>query len=304
MPPRLSSLRNPVAALFNGDPSDRRFAIRIPGLRTSAKSAPPEDSRMLFLFRCIRLICHVALGLMIAAVINLDFTGRVDADDLARRWLKRLMRILGIRFSVHGTPVDGGQMIVCNHVSWLDIPLVGAALCSRFVAKSEIQHWPVAGVLANCIGTFFIRRGPGGSRPLLEKLRPHLRAGGSVVIFPEGTTTDGHQVLPFHARLFQAAVDVGCPVQPVALRYGPAPDGRDIAPFIGDDDLVSHIVRLLKAPGLSAELHYCTPVFPQQEEDRHALAQRAEDSIRRWVAPETVLRKPALLKSLEQARAA
>jgi len=290
-------LRNRVAALFNGDPGDRRFAVRLPGARTPATSALPEDSRMLFLFRCLRLLCHVALGLVLATLINLDFTRRIDADDWARRWLKRLMRIMGIRFSIHGTPVAGGQMIVCNHVSWLDIPLVGAALCSRFVAKSEIQHWPVAGALANCIGTFFIRRGPGGSKPLLEKLRPHLQSGGSVVIFPEGTTTDGHQVLPFHARLFQAAVDAGCPVQPVALRYGLAADGRDLAPFIGDDDLVSHIVRLLKASGLSAELHYCTPVFPQRDDDRHTLAQRAEDSIRRRVAPETVFRKPALLEA-------
>ncbi|MDP3858516.1 MAG: lysophospholipid acyltransferase family protein [Stagnimonas sp.] len=259
---------------------------------------------MLFLFRCLRLICHVALGLVLASLIKFDFTRRIDADDWARRWLKRLMRILGIRFSIHGSPVEGGQMIVCNHVSWLDIPLVGAALCNRFVAKSEIQHWPVAGALANCIGTFYIRRGPGGSRPLLEKLRPHLHGGGSVVIFPEGTTTAGREVLPFHPRLFQAALDAGCPVQPVALRYGRAADGRDLAPFIGDDDLVSHIVRLLKAPGLSAELHYCVPVFPEALEDRHGLARRAEDSIRRRVAPEATFRRPALLEASDTARAA
>ncbi|WP_158608461.1 lysophospholipid acyltransferase family protein [Stagnimonas aquatica] len=259
---------------------------------------------MLFLLRSLRLLVHIALGMTLATLINLDFTRRIDADDWARRWLKRLMRILGIRFRIHGSPVEGGQLIVCNHVSWLDIPLVGAALCSRFVAKSEIQHWPVAGWLAKCIGTFYIRRGPGGSRPLLEKLRPHLRAGGSVVIFPEGTTTDGKEVLGFHARLFQGALDAGCPVQPVALRYGTTPDGRDLAPFIGDDDLVSHIVRLLKAPGLTAELHYCTPVFPQEQDDRQSLALRAEDSIRRLVSPERLSRQPALLRHQQQARAA
>lgn len=298
-------MRNVLAALFDGGPTGRRFAFRQPGAVAMEESpAPSRNKNMRFLLRCARLLLHVAVGLFLATLINLDFTHRINADDWGRRWLRRLMRILGIRFSIHGAPVQGGQMIVCNHVSWLDIPLVGAALCSRFVAKSEIQHWPVAGWLAKCIGTFYIRRGPGGSRPLLEKLRPHLKAGGSVVIFPEGTTTDGKEVLGFHARLFQGALDAGCPVQPVALRYGPTPDGQDLAPFIGDDDLVSHIVRLLKAPGLSAELHYCTPVFPQAHEDRQSLALRAEDSIRQVVSPDAVFRKPALLRHQQQARAA
>ena len=249
-----------------------------------------------FLLRSLRLLLHVGFGLLLATLINLDVTRRIDADDWVRRWLRRLMRILGIRFSIHGQPVAGGQVIVCNHVSWLDIPLVGAALCSRFVARSDIQHWPVAGWLASCTGVFYIRRGPGGSRPLLEKLSPHLRRGGSVVIFPEGTTTDGRQVLPFHARLFQGAIDAGCPVQPLALRYGPTADGRQLAPFIGDDDLVSHILRLLKAPGLSAELHYGEPIHPGEAEDRQQLARRAEEAVRGMLALPPPARTPALLE--------
>lgn len=249
-----------------------------------------------FLLRSLRLLVHVGFGLVLATLINCDFTGRIDGDDWVRRWLRRLMRILGIRFRIHGHPVAGGQVIVCNHVSWLDIPLVGAALCSRFVARSDIQHWPVAGWLASCTGVFYIRRGPGGSRPLLEKLGPHLRRGGSVVIFPEGTTTDGRQVLPFHARLFQGAIDAGCPVQPLALRYGPTADGRQLAPFIGDDDLVSHILRLLKAPGLSAELHYGEPIHPGEAEDRQQLARRAEKAVRSMLALPPPARTPALLE--------
>lgn len=298
-------MRKVLAAIFDGGLPGRRFAIRQPtqaGAQASTDSAILKN--LLFLLRSLRLLVHISAGMTLATLINLDFTGRIDADDWARRWLRRLMRILGIRFSIHGSPVAGGQVIVCNHISWLDIPLVGAALCSRFVAKSEIQHWPVAGWLAKCIGTFYIRRGPGGSRPLLEKLRPHLHGGGSVVIFPEGTTTDGREVLPFHPRLFQAALDAGCPVQPVALRYGPAPDGRELAPFIGDDTLVDHIVRLLRAPGLSAELHYCPPIRLGPHEDRHALARRAEEAIRHCLAPEPPCRRPALLEQHAQTRAA
>ncbi|MDO9454201.1 MAG: lysophospholipid acyltransferase family protein [Stagnimonas sp.] len=257
-------------------------------------------STLRFLLRSLLVICHLVLALVLCVVINLDFTGRVDADDWARRWLKRLMRIMGIRFVIHGEPAPGGQMIVCNHVSWIDIPLVGAALTSRFVAKSDIQHWPIIGFIARAIGTFFIRRGAGGSKPLLEKLRPHLAQGGSVVIFPEGTTTNGHNVLAFHPRLFQAALDCHAPVQPVALRYGLTRQGEDIAPFIGDDTLLAHVTRMLRSPGLTAELFYCDPLLPAHYADRTTMAHDAEEAIRRAVAPETLFKKPALLELHEQ----
>lgn len=248
-----------------------------------------------FGLRSIRVMLHLGFALLLCTIINLDFTGRVDADDLARRWLRRLMRIMGIRFVIHGAPVPGGQMIVCNHVSWIDIPLVGAALTSRFVAKSDIQQWPMIGFIARAIGTFFIRRGPGGSKPLLEKLKPHLADSGSVVIFPEGTTTDGRDVLPFHPRLFQAAIDCDAAVQPVALRYGLTRQGEDIAPFIGDDTLFAHVVRLLRSPGLTAELIYCPPLLPAQFSDRFAMAAAAEQAIRHAVAPRIACMQPVLL---------
>ena len=253
-------------------------------------------STLRFSLRALRVVNHLAFALVLCTLINLDFTGRIDADDWARRWLRRLMRIMGIRFVVRGEPVAGGQMIVCNHVSWVDIPLVGAALTSRFVAKSDIQHWPLIGFIARAIGTFFIRRGAGGSKPLLDKLKPHLAAGGSVVIFPEGTTTDGRKVLPFHPRLFQAALDCQAPVQPVALRYGLTEAGEDIAPFIGDDELVAHIARMLKSPGLTAELIYCPPLMPEHYSDRLIMARDAEEAIRRAVAPDAVWKRPALLE--------
>ncbi len=268
------------------------------------RSRPATVSTLRFLLRSFRVACHLLLALVLCTIMNLDFTGRIDIDDWSRRWLRRLMRIMGIRFIVHGAPVAGGQMIVCNHVSWLDIPLVGAALTSRFVAKSDIQHWPVIGFIARAIGTLFIRRGTGGSRPLLEKLKPHLDGGGSMVIFPEGTTTDGRNVLAFHPRLFQAAIDCRALVQPVALRYGLTESGENIAPFIGDDDLFSHVVRMLRSPGLTAELFYCAPLRPDQYSDRVAMAADAEAAIRRVIAPDAVFKRPALLERQAHARAA
>ncbi len=284
------------AHLKTAAPTGRRFALGNPLVQFAARSCFVIVSTLRFLLRALRVINHLLFALLLCVIINLDFTGKVNADDWARRWLGRLMRIMGIRFVIQGEPVAGGQMIVCNHVSWIDIPLVGAALTSRFVAKSDIQHWPLIGFIARAIGTFFIRRGAGGSKPLLEKLKPHLAAGGSVVIFPEGTTTDGHDVLPFHPRLFQAALDCAAPVQPVALRYGLTASGENIAPFIGDDTLAAHVVRVLKSPGITAELVYCPPLMPAHYSDRSLMARDAEEAIRRAVAPEAVFKRPALLE--------
>ncbi|MFP5304520.1 MAG: lysophospholipid acyltransferase family protein, partial [Gammaproteobacteria bacterium] len=230
--------------------------------------------------RGARLVVHVLFGLLLAAVVNLDFSGRLRPEPLTQRWMLRLLRILRLRFAVRGHPAPGTRLLVANHVSWLDIALIAAAEPVRFVAKSEIRDWPLAGWLANAAGTFYIRRGKGGSRPLIERLVVHLAAGGgSVVLFPEGTTTDGRDVGGFHARLFAAPVDTGVTVQPLALRYRPAADGREIAPFIGDDDLLSHILRLLREPELHAELVYCAPIGSCGQ-DRSALAARSRAAVR------------------------
>ena len=142
-----------------------------------------------------------------------------------------------------------------------------------------------AGWLADAAGTFYIRRGKGGARPLLNKLQPFLQTGGSVTIFPEGTTSDGRDVLPFHPRLFCAAVESGRPVQPVALRYGLDAAGRNIAPFIGDDDLVSHLMRLLRCRGLDVEVTIGRPLDPAgctreelAESAHHAICAALADS--------------------------
>lgn len=230
--------------------------------------------------RGARIIVHVLFGLLLAAIVNLDFSGRLRPEPLTQRWMRRLLRILRVRCAVQGSPASGTRLVVANHVSWLDIPLIAAAEPVRFVAKSEVRDWPLAGWLANAAGSFYIRRGKGGSRPLIERLVVHLATGGgSVVLFPEGTTTDGREVGSFHARLFAAPVDAGVTVQPLALRYRPTADGREIAPFIGDDDLLSHILRLLREPELHAELVYCAPISSCGQ-DRGALAARSRAAVR------------------------
>jgi 1-acyl-sn-glycerol-3-phosphate acyltransferase len=230
-----------------------------------------------------RSLCVIGLlmvGLLMALAVAVDFAERLDRLKMAGWWHRRLLGILGLRVSVHGTPLRGAHLTVANHVSWLDIPLMGSVEPLRFIAKSEIRHWPIAGWLATACGSFYIRRGKGGARPMLDRLAAYLRSGGAVVLFPEGTTTDGRQVLPFHARLFGAAVEAHCPIQPVALRYHPTADGRDVAPFIGDDDLLHHVLRILREPRLAIDVTYCAPL-DSHGGDRADLALASQAAIER-----------------------
>lgn len=230
------------------------------------------------------MVLHITVGLLIVLVVNL--TGREKywpVEKIMSWWNAVLLNIFNIQTHIHGNRLDGPRLLVANHVSWLDISVIGSLEPTRFVAKSEIRNWPIAGALANVCGTFYIRRGKGGARPLLEKAVPHLKTGGSFVLFPEGTTTDGSSVLPFHARLFQAAIEAQCPVQPIALRFGRGVDGSSVAPFIGDDDLASHMLRLLKEPALVVDVTYCAPI-PSANLERDTLALAAHTAIARVVA--------------------
>ena len=240
-----------------------------------------------FTWRSGRLCVHLLYGLTLALAVRLDGSGRLRAERLAQHWSARLLRILNLRLRVVGEPPDGRALIVANHVSWLDIPVLSASLPARFVSKSEVRHWPVAGWLADAAGTFYLRRGKGGSRPLLNRMAPYLAGGGAVIVFPEGTTTTGEDVQTFHPRLFAAAVESGSAVQVAALRYGRSrTSGEHIAPFVGDDDLVSHLLRLLRDPGLSVELHFCAQLDTTGQ-SREALAEQAQRAVRRVLAGST-----------------
>lgn len=229
-------------------------------------------------WRGARLIGHLFTGLAMAAVVALDFSKRLSRERMSGWWQRRLLKILNIQVTIEGAAVSGARLTVANHVSWLDIPLIGACEDTRFIAKSDIRHWPIAGWLADGAGSFYIRRGRGGARPLLDRLVPHLQNGGTVTLFPEGTTTDGRQVLPFHSRLFAAAVEAGCVVQPLALEYGTAADGSAIAPFVGDDELVGHVLRILREPQLRVRVVYGTPIVVAAQ-NRDELAQQAHAAI-------------------------
>jgi lyso-ornithine lipid O-acyltransferase len=233
-----------------------------------------------------RLILHLLIGLVLAGLIKIDRGSRLPRERMGTWWHRILLRILDVRLSTRGTAVAGSRVFVCNHISWLDIPVVGACEPVRFVSKAEIQYWPIAGWLANAAGTFYLRRGAGSTKQLIASIDAHL-GHGTIVFFPEGTTTDGKTVLKFQPRLFACAIETGRAVQPVALRYGNAANGLVTAPFIGDDDMVSHLIRLIKNGPITAELIYCPPIDPAGY-DRAGLAEAAHTAICTCIAPAAI----------------
>ena len=218
-------------------------------------------------FRGVLILIWLVWGfLMILIPIPLmSFLGpRKKASGILwiqQRWCQRACRLLNVRITVSGEIHSKAGLWVANHISWLDILVIGAIRPGFFVAKHEVSNWPALGWLARGIGTLFIRRGdPLHSAEVQTQMIHHLRTAKPLVIFPEGTTSDGTRVLRFHSRLFRPAETVGVMVQPLGLQY--EPPVKDVVPFIGEDAFVPHLLRLLqvkvievkvRAHGLSPE---------------------------------------------------
>jgi 1-acyl-sn-glycerol-3-phosphate acyltransferase len=180
-----------------------------------------------------------------------------------QRWAGEMLDALGIALRVEGQPPAAGPMLlVANHLSWLDILVMHAARHCRFVAKSEVHHWPLIGRLATGAGTLYIEREKRrDALRVVHHMAESLAAGDIVAVFPEGTTSDGSTLLPFHANLIQAAVSAHAPVQPVALRYVDRATGRDSpAPlYLGDDTLVASLWRTVAGAPFEARMRFGEP---------------------------------------------
>ena len=192
---------------------------------------------------------------------RLDPVGRGGLSTrLARRTLATL-RVHVIR-SGEMPPADEPVLVVANHVSWLDVYVLNSSRAMRFVAKAETRRWPIIGTIATRFDSIFIVRGRFRDAARVKtRVADALRAGESVAVFPEATTTDGHEVKPFYAAMFQAAVDADVRVVPVAIRY-PGPDGRPnpAAAFIDDMSFGTSLLRVVGEPLLRAEVRFGTPL--------------------------------------------
>lgn len=213
--------------------------------------------------RLILFLLHLVLGLVLTAAFRVRHGEQWHqcrgGQRLIQWWMKNLGRVLGLRIQASGPIQPAPILLVANHVSWLDIVAVDAICPTSFVAKSSVRTWPVIGYLAALSGTRFLAR-ERTSRiyAVIEDLSEQLRNGARVGLFPEGTSSDGKQVGWFHTALFQSAVKAACPIQTVAIQYQRNGQLDTIAPFIDDDNFVTHLLRVLAAPSTTVRLSFDT----------------------------------------------
>jgi 1-acyl-sn-glycerol-3-phosphate acyltransferase len=181
----------------------------------------------------------------------------------------------GLKLRVSGTPRPGATLLVANHISWLDIAAVHAvAPQARFVSKADVLAWPLLGWLIRNAGTLFIERErKRDALRVLHQVAEALKAGDTVAVFPEGTTGDGANLLPFHANLLQSAIVSGTPMQCVVIRYSdPAHRFSPAAQFLGETTLLQSVWRILSAKGLCVHVDLLLPQGARHA-DRRALAE-------------------------------
>ncbi len=210
-------------------------------------------------FKLLRALMHLLRGIATLALVFPRLTPK-QREARVQSWSAHLLACLGLQLRVVGAPPQTGPLLLaCNHISWLDITAVHAACYCRFVSKAEVRHWPVIGWLATGIGTLFIERSSRRDAMRIVHQMAHSLQGGDVLaIFPEGTTSDGQRVLPFHANLFQAAISANAPSLPVAIQLRDAATGvPSLAPlYIGDDSLLGSVWRTLCTPGIEVVVRF------------------------------------------------
>lgn len=243
---------------------------------------PNDTNRLARLLRWIRLLLHVGAGLALVGMLY----PRVSARQRARLtgwWARKLLRILNIVLSVHGErpATDARNLVIAaNHVSWVDIFVISAAHPARFIAKSEIRDWPIAGWLVDKAGTIFIRRARrSDTAKINEVMHAVLAEGATIGFFPEGTTTGGDRLLKFHTSLFEPAVVNAATLAPVAIRYRASDGERSNAmAFIGEISFAESVGLIIRQKSTIAEITFAPPIAASGH-SRRELALLAETAV-------------------------
>jgi lyso-ornithine lipid O-acyltransferase len=262
-----------------------RFRSRLPGGRLFDVFADrPLGGRVRAARRLALLTLWTLVSLPVQAVLLL-LPGKAKIR-FPLLYHSVLSRLIGLRVQVIGRPCpDGPVLFVSNHSSWLDIPVLGGVLPAVFVAKSEVGTWPVIRTIARLGRTVFVSRSRGTTGREAQAMRDHMTGGGSLILFPEGTSNDGTRELPFRTSFF-AIADGARQVQPVSVVYdrlGGLPACRRDRPLFawyGDMEIASHFWQLARRSGARVTVVLHEPFPPGRLPNRKALAAETQRIVR------------------------
>jgi 1-acyl-sn-glycerol-3-phosphate acyltransferase len=257
------------------------------GLCSPAVCVEPPAAAAGLILRMARL--SAALLVVLGGVplsLAISWTPAALRARITRVWARLMLGALGVRVEAAPEWRDAGGLVVANHISWLDPLVIAATVPSRPLAKAEIAGWPFIGRLVAGSGALFIDRERLYALPAtVAAIAGALRAGDTVVAFPEGTTWCGRGMGRFRPAVFQAAIDAGVPVHPATLRYREGEGVSTRACYVGDDSLLASMLRVAATRHLAVEVTLLAPVRPapaaRPPEVRAALARITEARIRR-----------------------
>ena len=233
--------------------------------------------------RLFRVFLHLLFGLALCALVFSWVSGERRQRHV-RAYSRKLLRICGVSVEQQGEAL-AHALVVSNHVSWLDIFVINSLHPSLFVAKSEIRDWPVLGWVVAQAGTVFIARGNRRElRHTFKGIVANLERGERVAFFPEGTTAEQGSLLPFHANLFEAAIDAKVMVQPIALEYLDQHGAlHPSVSYIGDMHFTDSVVAILSGSAVHARLA-CLPALDARGAHRRELAAATQEQVAQALA--------------------
>ena len=244
-------------------------------------------------WRLFRMFIVLMLGIAIATLmLPLRRSGRVSEHffmDVASWWHRRMLGAMGIVVKVDGKIRPQAGIWISNHISWLDILVIGSQAPVHFVSKAEVRRWPIIGFLAAQTGTLFLKRGANQTGQIVSAMQEKLKDGYAVLFFPEGTTGHGHYVRRFHSRLFDAAIELHAPIVPLALRYEHDPQPHPVVPYIDQQSLLHNLWGVLALKQLHITLIARAPLSAEGAERR-----RLSEHSREVICEALALPAPAL----------
>jgi len=238
------------------------------------------------IYRMLFILLHLLIGTPFTILCqgsigrSISLAGRPLSEIISCWWSWEICRVFGIKRDISGEFQPGAQLVAANHISWLDIAVLHSFTAMGFVAKAEINSWPLLGILARAGGSVFHQRGchdsaSGVKAAMIERLHENRK----VAIFPEGGILPGEGVKYFHARLFASAIETQVPVQPVMVRYLRDGSRYDEITFLRGEHFVANFFRLLMQKSCVADVQVL-PLIEPAGKQRRQLAGEAEAVVR------------------------